>query len=97
MIIHNVEQRSEEWFSLRLGIPTASEFHNIVGNTTGELSRSKDKKGLSEVAKKYAYRLVAEKLLNRPLLKPPACLVAIERGKRTGTRRDRAIRIHQRR
>jgi hypothetical protein len=78
---HNVEQRSVEWYKLRLGIPTASEFHNIVGNTTGELSLSRDKKGLSEVAKKYAYRLVAEKLLGRPLEKPAGTPWAMERGK----------------
>jgi hypothetical protein len=78
---HNVEQRSAEWYKLRLGIPTASEFHNIVGNTTGELSRARDKKGLSEVARKYAYRLVAEKLLGRPLEKPPGTPWAMERGK----------------
>ena len=66
------------------GIPTAqSEFHCIVGNTTGELSRPKGKKdGLGEVAKKYAYRLVAETLLGRPLEKAPGTPWAMERGKR---------------
>jgi len=74
-------QGTPEWIAARLGIPTASEFHCIVGNATGELSRSKDKKGLSETAKKYAYRLVAEKLLGRPLEKPPGTPWAMERGK----------------
>jgi hypothetical protein len=82
MIIHNVEQGSEQWLKLRLGVPTASEFHNIVGNSTGELSRARDKKGLSEVARKYVYRLVAETLLGRPLEKPAGTPWAMERGKR---------------
>lgn len=30
MRIHACEQKSEEWFRLRLGIPTASEFHKII-------------------------------------------------------------------
>ena len=30
MIIHNVEQRSEEWYALRAGMPTASEFSNLL-------------------------------------------------------------------
>jgi hypothetical protein len=78
---HNVEQRSAEWYRLRLGIPTASEFHNIVGNTTGELSRARDKKGLSEAAKKYAYGLVAETLLGHPLEEAPGTPWAMARGK----------------
>jgi hypothetical protein len=81
MIIHDIEQGSPEWLAARLGIPTASEFHKIVGNSTGELSRSRDKKGLSEVAKKYAYGLVAETLLERQLQKPPGTPWAMERGK----------------
>lgn len=75
-------QGSDEWIAARLGIPTASEFHCIVGNATGELSRPKGKKdGLSETAKKYAYRLVAETLLGRPLEKPPGTPWAMARGK----------------
>jgi hypothetical protein len=81
MIPHYMEQGTPEWITARLGIPTASEFHNIVGNATGELSRARDKKGLSEVAKKYAYRLVAERLLGRPLEKPPGTPWAMQRGK----------------
>ena len=38
MIIHRVAQRSEEWFQLRAGIPTASEVHKIV-TPTGKLSK----------------------------------------------------------
>ena len=81
MKIIDCVQGTPEWIQARLGIPTASEFHCIVGNTTGELSRARDKKGLSEVAKKYAYRLVAETLLGRPLEKPPGTPWAMQRGK----------------
>lgn len=82
MKIINCEQGTPGWIAARLGIPTASEFHCVVGNTTGELSRPKGKKdGLGEVAKKYAYRLVAETLLGRPLEKPPGTPWAMQRGK----------------
>lgn len=57
MKIHHVEQGSAEWFHLRLGIPTASNFHNIITPKTGQFSKS---------SRKYAYRLIAEKLLNAP-------------------------------
>lgn len=56
-IIHDVEQGSAEWFRLRLGIPTASCFDQIITPAKGELSAS---------WRKYAYRLVAERLLNMP-------------------------------
>ncbi len=31
---HDIEQRSPEWFALRLGIPTASNFHKIITSKT---------------------------------------------------------------
>lgn len=81
-IIRTMEQGSAEWIAARLGIPTASELAEIVSNTTGELSRSRsDKKQMSAAAKKYAYRLVAETLLGRPLEKPPGNPWAMARGK----------------
>jgi hypothetical protein len=51
------EQGSPEWLSARLGIPTASNFDKIL--TPGGK--------LSESAKKFAYYLAAEHLLNRQL------------------------------
>jgi len=33
MIIHDVKQNSEEWYSLRLGRPTASNFSKIITST----------------------------------------------------------------
>jgi hypothetical protein len=80
--IIDCEQGTDEWIAARLCIPTASEFGKIVSNSTGELSRSRsNKKEMSDVAKKYAYRLVAETLLGRPLEKPPGTPWAMERGK----------------
>lgn len=70
--IHDCEQGSTEWLGLRLGIPTASEFHKII-TKTGKLS---------ETSRKYAYRLVAEKLLNRSL-ESLDHIEAIQYGKRS--------------
>lgn len=66
-IEHYVEQGTAEWFALRIGIPTASEFVRVVQPSTGQLSRNKAKTGLSEKAHAYAVYLVTEMLLNRPL------------------------------
>ena len=57
MKTHLCEQGSAEWLALRLGRPTASEFHRIV-TPTGKLSTQ---------SRAYAHRLVAERLLNRPM------------------------------
>lgn len=57
MKIVQCEQGSADWYQARLGIPTASCFEQIV--TPGGR--------LSAQARKYALRLVAEELLNRPL------------------------------
>ncbi len=51
----NVEPGSGEWLSIRLGIPTASNFHKILTPKTQKFSTQ---------ARGYAFRLVAEKLLN---------------------------------
>lgn len=54
-IYTGVAQGSDEWKMLRLGKPTASNFHRIV---------TKKKCELSAQAADYALRLVAERLLN---------------------------------
>ena len=54
-IIHDVEQRSEAWDRLRLGIPTSSDFAKIV---TPSREPSKQWQAL-------AYQKIAERLLNR--------------------------------
>lgn len=58
MKISMVRQGTPEWLAARLGIPTASEFGHIITPKTGKLSTS---------APKYAYRLIAEKMLRRPV------------------------------
>ena len=57
MKIHNVEQRSPEWYRLRAGIPTASEFSNLV-TSTGAPSKS---------IPRYARQLAAEAFAGRTL------------------------------
>jgi hypothetical protein len=71
MKIHDVAQRSPEWHALRLGKPTASEFHKIITPKTGKLSAQ---------ARKFACRLIAERLLNEPLDLLDG-IEAVERGK----------------
>lgn len=56
-IYTGVEQGSEAWLALRIGIPTASMFGKIVTTKKAELSAQ---------AHNYALRLVAERLLNTP-------------------------------
>lgn len=58
MIIHDVQQNTPAWYALRLGIPTASEFHKIITPTKGEFSKQADK---------YAFYLIAEAVLHEPL------------------------------
>lgn len=57
MKVHNVAQGSEAWLKLRLGIPTASNFHKIV-TPTGKLSTQ---------ARSYMFSLIAEQLLGYPM------------------------------
>lgn len=55
MKIHNIRQRSAEWFKLRCGIPTASNFDKIIlpsGKRSGQ-------------ARKYMYQLAYERVLNK--------------------------------
>jgi hypothetical protein len=57
MKLYRVEQGSVEWYRLRLGKPTSSNFHKIV-TPKGEPSKQ---------AVKYLYRLVAERLLHETM------------------------------
>lgn len=56
-IYRDIDQGSGDWYQLRVGIPTASEFHHIITPAKAEYSKS---------ARMYAYRLISERLLNRP-------------------------------
>ena len=57
MIQHDVPQRSAEWYRLRLGIATASNFDKIL-TPLGKLSES---------FRKFAIRLATERVLGEPM------------------------------
>jgi hypothetical protein len=57
MKIHDVEQKTDEWYSLRAGIPTTSNFDKII-TPTGKESGQSDK---------YADKCLAEYLAGGPL------------------------------
>lgn len=57
MITHMMAQYSDEWWTARCGIPTCSEFDQIITAAKAELSKS---------AQKYASRLIAERKCNNP-------------------------------
>ncbi len=58
MIVHDVLQGTTEWLALRAGIPTASQFDQIITPKTGKPSASSEG---------YLHRLLAERILGRPL------------------------------
>ena len=58
MIRYDFPQRSEQWFRVRLGIPTASEFKRIVTPKGWKLSTQ---------AEGYCHRLLAEWMLDAPV------------------------------
>jgi hypothetical protein len=68
--IYRCEQGSMDWYRLRMGIPTASQFHKIV--TPGGK--------LSEQRHAYMYRLIAERLLMESM-DQPLSVEWVERGK----------------
>jgi YqaJ-like viral recombinase domain len=57
-IYRDLAQGSAEWFALRKGIPTASCFDQIITPSTEKFSKQ---------SAKYAYRLLAERLLGEPM------------------------------
>lgn len=59
MIIHRVEQGTEAWHNLRLGLPTASRFDEII--TPVQLKPAKSAK-----SEKYMYQLLAEWIIGEP-------------------------------
>lgn len=69
MILHTVDdlgrpitQGSSEWWRLRLGVATASEFHRIVTEARWDFSKA---------AEDYAVELLLEEVLEAPLDMPP--------------------------
>jgi hypothetical protein len=67
---HTVIQGSREWYQLRLGKPTASQFHRIV-TPTGRLSTQ---------ANVYMYRLICERLLKESMDDQLGGVQWVERG-----------------
>lgn len=59
MRIIDVEQGSADWFAARRGIVTASNADQIITPVKAALSKS---------SRKYAYKLIAERLLNEPMV-----------------------------
>lgn len=53
MKIHNLEQRTPEWFALRLGKPTASNFKLLI-TSTGKPSKSIDRYAAQLAGEAYA-------------------------------------------
>ena len=53
MIVHDLEQRSDAWYALRAGKPTASEFSRVV-TSKGEESKSRYGYALTLAAEVYA-------------------------------------------
>ncbi len=53
MLIHECEQRSDEWWSLRIGIPTSSEFNKLL-TSKGEPSKSAENYALTLAGEVYA-------------------------------------------
>lgn len=68
MKIHAVTQGSAAWRELRAGIPTASEFDNLL-TPTGKPSKSFDR---------YLHELLAERIMGRP--RAEIITLAMERG-----------------
>lgn len=65
-------QGSSQWHAVRLGIPTASRFDDVVTAVKGDLS---------EARHKYGYQLIAERILQEPLATDIGHLPHIEEGK----------------
>ena len=53
MIVRDIEQRSEDWYSLRAGMPTASNFSLLI-TSKGEPSKSMPTYAITLAAEKYA-------------------------------------------
>lgn len=59
--IFNCEQGSPEWFRVRMGIPTASEFDAVMR------TKGKAADGSSKERRTYMYKLAGEKLTGEPM------------------------------
>lgn len=57
IIINDIPQYSQEWWELKLGIPSASHFGEIITPAKGDYSKS---------ANKYMLQLLAEQITGKP-------------------------------
>ena len=64
---HDIEQGSEEWFELRIGLITSSHFAEIMVNTINKKGEYDDLAKWGEGAKKYAMRLALERSTEKRL------------------------------
>lgn len=71
MKIHNVEQGSPEWLACRIGLPTASEFHQIITPKTLKMSSS---------TSAYAVKLATEMVLGHALERDLSHNLDVQRG-----------------
>lgn len=71
MQVHRIEQGTEEWFKLRAGIPTASEFSTVLAKGQGG--------GDSKTRRTYMLKLAGEVLTGEPT--EPFTNFHMERGK----------------
>lgn len=75
MIFEDIEQRSARWYELRLGMPTASRFDDIISDKTGNQAK--------EPWKKYQGELVAERIFQRPMHRDLSTNRAVQHGVET--------------
>jgi len=76
-------QRSDRWFELHIGRPTASEFHRVITPAKLELSKQRFD---------FAYRLAAEQFLNQSFSRSLEGLEFVEKGK---TEEPKAIQQYE--
>jgi len=68
----DIEQGSAAWHAVRLGVPTASRMSEVITPAKGELAAGR---------KKYAYQLIAERVLQEPMATDIGSLQWIIEGK----------------
>lgn len=75
MIFEDIEQRSDRWYELRLGKPTASQFERIISSKTANAAK--------EPWKGYQGELVAERIFKRPMHRDISTNRAVQHGVET--------------
>ena len=78
MTFWDIEQRTEAWYTARLGLPTASQFDRIIGERTTKTGVTRSLK--PEGSKTYGAELIAERLFKRPFSKDLSRNEAVQYG-----------------